>query len=66
MSNLKESNIKNCICYYSDDIISINDIDLDKILLDEKSYKNSIIYHPTKIHHLTYHFWCSRWIYQRV
>ena len=29
---------KNCTCYYVDDIININGIDLD-ILLDKKSYQ---------------------------
>ena len=37
---LKEVGIKNCNCYYVDDIISDIDFDFDKILLDEKSYKN--------------------------
>ena len=29
--------IKNCTCYYFDDIIETVDFDFDKILLDEKS-----------------------------
>ena len=37
---LKEVGIKNCNCYYVDDIISDIDFDFDKILLHEKSYKN--------------------------
>ena len=35
----KKIDIKNCTCYYSDDIININDMDLN-IFLDEKSYEN--------------------------
>ena len=34
---LKEIDIKNCMCYYFSDIIKIEDFDLDKILIDEKS-----------------------------
>ena len=36
--NLKEIAIKNRICYYLNDIITIEDFNLDKILMDEKSY----------------------------
>ena len=36
---LKEIDIRNCTCYYFDDIIRDIDIYLDNILLDEKSYK---------------------------
>ena len=32
------------MCYYFNDIIKIEDFDLDKILLDEKSYKDILIY----------------------
>ena len=35
--------IKNGTCYYFDDIININDLNLD-ILLVEKSYDNILIY----------------------
>ena len=35
---LKEIDIKNRTCYYFDHIIKIEDFDLDKILIDEKSY----------------------------
>ena len=31
----KEIDIKNCACYYFDDIINFNDFDLDNILIDE-------------------------------
>ena len=32
-------NIKNCTCFYFDDMVKVVDIDFDKISLDEKSYK---------------------------
>ena len=35
---LNESDIKNRMRYYFDDIIKIEDFDLDNILIDEKSY----------------------------
>ena len=41
---LKETNIKNRMCYHFDDIIKIEDFDLDNILVDEKSYKNILAY----------------------
>ena len=34
--NQKEIDIKNHACYYSDDIIKIEDFDLDNVLIDEK------------------------------
>ena len=40
----KEINIKNCTCYYFDDIIKIEDFDLDNILIDGKSCKNILLY----------------------
>ena len=36
--------IKNRTCYCVDDIIKLEDFDLDNILIDEKSYKNILIY----------------------
>ena len=36
----KEIDVKNCICCYFDDIININNLDLDKLLLNEKAYEN--------------------------
>ena len=36
--------IKNRTCYYFDDIIKLEDFDLDKILIDEQSYENFVIY----------------------
>ena len=47
---LKEIDVKNCTCYYFDDIIRFwdRDIDFSDILLDEKLYKekyeNILIY----------------------
>ena len=35
-NKLKEISIKNCICYYFNDIIKIEDSDIDNILIDEK------------------------------
>ena len=40
---LKEIDIKNCTCYYFDEIINIHDLNLDNMLLDEKSYENFLI-----------------------
>ena len=40
---LKEIDIRNSMCYYFDDIIKIEDVDID-ILIDEKSYKNILVY----------------------
>ena len=36
---LKEIDIKNCTCYYFDEIININSLNLDNISIDKKSYK---------------------------
>ena len=41
---LKEVDIKNHTCYYFDDIIKIEDFDLDNILINQKSYKNILVY----------------------
>ena len=41
---LKEIIIKNCACYYFDDIIKFEDFDLDNILIDERSYENILVY----------------------
>ena len=41
---LKEINIKNCACYYFDDIIRDFDTNFDNILLDEKLYENISVY----------------------
>ena len=42
-NELKKVGIKNCTCYYFDDIVKIEDFDFD-ILLDEKSSENILIY----------------------
>ena len=44
INKFKEIDIKNRSCYYLDDIININDLDLYNILKDEKSYENISIY----------------------
>ena len=37
---IKEIDTTNCMSYYLDDIIKIEDFDLDNIIIDEKSYEN--------------------------
>ena len=37
---LKKVCIKNRTCYYSDDIIKLEDFDVDNILMEGKSHKN--------------------------
>ena len=44
MINLKKIDIKNCTCYYFDDIIIIESFDFNNTLLDQKSYGNILIY----------------------
>ena len=34
--------IKNCTCYYFNDIININDLEFDTNLLDEKPYEKDL------------------------
>ena len=41
---LKEIDIKNCTCYYFDDITKIQGFEIDNILIDEKSYENILVY----------------------
>ena len=36
--------IKNCMCYYFDDIINLEDFNLDNTLIDGKSHENILIY----------------------
>ena len=36
--------IKNCMCYYFNDIIKLEDFDHDNIFIDEKSHENILIY----------------------
>ena len=46
MSNkIEDRNIKNCAYYFFDDIINIKEFDPSNIKLDEKSYKNILIYY---------------------
>ena len=45
MSKLRDIDIKYCLCNYFYDIITINDLDLDEILLDGKSHVDCLIYH---------------------
>ena len=42
-NELKKVTIKNCTCYYFNDIIKIEGFKFD-ILLDEKSYENILVY----------------------
>ena len=42
--DLKEIDIKNCTCYYFDDIIKIEDFYLNNILIDEKSKDNILVH----------------------
>ena len=41
---LKKVKIKNCTCYYFDDIIKTEDFDFDSILIEGKSYENILAY----------------------
>ena len=43
-NEFKKVCIKNCTCYYIDDIIKLEVFDLDNILIDEKSLENILIY----------------------
>ena len=43
-NKLNKIDIKYRTCYYFDDIIKIEDFHLDKILIDEKSYKKNLVY----------------------
>ena len=46
MSNkIKDIDIKNPTYYFFDDIINIKNFDPNKIKIDEKSYKNILIYY---------------------
>ena len=40
---LKKIDIKNCACYYSDDI-RVGDFDFNNVLLSDKSFENTLIY----------------------
>ena len=46
MSNkIKETDLKNRTYYFFDDMINIKNLDINKIKIDEKSYKNILIYY---------------------
>ena len=46
MSNkVKDIDIKNHTCYFFDDIINIKSFDPNNIKIDERSYKNILIYY---------------------
>ena len=42
-NEFKKVRIKNHTCYYFDDIIKLEDFDIYKTLIDEKSHKNILI-----------------------
>ena len=46
-NELNEIDIKNRTCYYFDDIINTSYLNLDNILIDEKSYENILICNVT-------------------
>ena len=46
---LKEIYVKNCTCYYFDDIIKIEDFNFDNILINEKWYKNVLVYDVSNV-----------------
>ena len=48
-NNLKDINIKNHTYYFFDDIINIKEFDPTNIKLDEKSYKNILIYYTAYV-----------------
>ena len=43
-NEFKKVSIKNWTCYYFDDKMEVEDINVDRNLLDKKSYKNILIY----------------------
>ena len=45
MSNIKEIDIKNPMCYFFDDMFNIKNLDPNNEKADEKSYKNTLIYY---------------------
>ena len=50
MSNkVKDINIKNLTYYFFDNIINIKDFDPNNIKIDEKSYKNILIYYTVYV-----------------
>ena len=51
---------KNRTYYYFHDIIKLEDFDFDNILIDEKSYKNSLIYYISYKKLIDLKPWCIR------
>ena len=43
-NQLKKVRIKNCGCYYFDDIIKLEDFDIDNTLIDKKLHENILVY----------------------
>ena len=43
-NELKEADIKNCVCYYFDDIIKGSKINFSNTLLDKKLYESIWLY----------------------
>ena len=43
-NEFKKINIKDRGCYYFDDILKVEDINVNDILLGEKSYENILVY----------------------
>ena len=43
-NELKKTDIKNRMCYCSDNIMKVKNVDFHNILLDEKSYKYILTY----------------------
>ena len=41
-NEFKKINVKNRTCYYFDDIIKVDDINVFNILLNKESYENSL------------------------
>ena len=41
---LKKVNIKNCMCYYFDEVMKVEDIYVNNDLLDGESDKNILVY----------------------
>ena len=48
-NNVKDIYIKNHTYYFFDDIINIKDFDPNNIKIDEKTYKNILIYYITYV-----------------
>ena len=46
-NKLKDTDIENCTYYSFNDMISIKDLDPNKIKIDQKSYKNFLIFYMT-------------------